>query len=352
MAATIRDVAKKSGLSLGTVSKYINGHPVKETNRLLIEQAIQELQYKPNNIAKGLRNSQTFSVAVLLPMLTSNFCTSMISSIESYLLPKGYTVIVCECHNDAAMELQKARFLLDRMVDGIILIPYDSTGKQIELIQNNHTPLIVVDQIIKDHPSDTIILDNQRASYEPVKKLISLGHTKIAIITGGIDHYTSQQRLNGYEKALRECHLPIYKHYIQCGNYSTEGGYEAMMKLAKLPDPPTAVFISNYDMEIGAYIAINNLNLKIPEDISLIGFDNLPLVNIVNPPLSFSEQPTDEMGLTAAKLLYRRMLGDQSDYPKTLIHAPIFHLLTFSKQIRLLSPHFPVNESSISDRSI
>ena len=212
MAATIRDVAKKSGLSLGTVSKYINGHPVKETNRLLIEQAIQELQYKPNNIAKGLRNSQTFSVAVLLPMLTSNFCTSMISSIESYLLPKGYTVIVCECHNDAAMELQKARFLLDRMVDGIILIPYDSTGKQIELIQNNHTPLIVVDQIIKDHPSDTIILDNQRASYEPVKKLISLGHTKIAIITGGIDHYTSQQRLNGYEKALRECHLPIYKN--------------------------------------------------------------------------------------------------------------------------------------------
>lgn len=110
MAATIRDVAKKSGLSLGTVSKYINGHPVKETNRLLIEQAIQELHYKPNNIAKGLRNSQTFSVAVLLPMLTSNFCTSMISSIESYLLPKGYTVIVCECHNDAAMELQKRAF--------------------------------------------------------------------------------------------------------------------------------------------------------------------------------------------------------------------------------------------------
>ena len=95
-----------------------------------------------------------------------------------------------------------------------------------------------------------------------------------------------------------------------------------MMKLAKLPDPPTAVFISNYDMEIGAYIAINNLNLKIPEDISLIGFDNLPLVNIVNPPLSFSEQPTDEMGLAAAKLLYRRMQVINLITPKTLIHRP------------------------------
>ena len=155
MGATIRDVAKKTGLSLGTISKYINGQPVRESNRVLIEQAIAELQFKPNKIAKGLRNSQTFSVAVLLPMLTSNFCTSMISTIESYLLPRGYSVIVCECHNDTQMELQKTKFLLDRMVDGIILIPYDTSGRQIELIQKNQTPLVVVDQLIKNHPADT-----------------------------------------------------------------------------------------------------------------------------------------------------------------------------------------------------
>lgn len=325
MAATIRDVAKKSGLSLGTVSKYINGHPVKDANRILIENAIQELNYKPNNIAKGLRNSQTFSVAVLLPMLTSNFCTSIVSSIESYLLPKGYTVIVCECHNDSDMELQKTRFLLDRMVDGIILIPYDTTGRQIDLIQKNNTPLIIVDQIINGHPADTILLNNELASYEPVKKLISLNHTRIGIITGGSDHYTSQKRLDGYKKALSEHHIPIREDYIQCGDYSTEGGYQAMLRLAKLQNPPTAVFISNYDMEIGAYIAINNLKLQIPQDISLIGFDNLPLVSIVNPPLSFSEQPIDEMGLDAARLLYQRMQGDMSNYPDIVIHNPVFH---------------------------
>ncbi len=380
MGATIRDVAKKTGLSLGTISKYINGQPVRESNRVLIEQAIAELQFKPNKIAKGLRNSQTFSVAVLLPMLTSNFCTSMISTIESYLLPRGYSVIVCECHNDAQMELQKTKFLLDRMVDGIILIPYDTSGRQIELIQKNQTPLVVVDQLIKNHPADTIILDNQTASYEPVLQLIQMNHKKIAIITGGEDHYTSQERLAGYKKALTEYGLPICPAYIQCGEYTTVGGYEAMQRLAALPDPPTAVFISNYDMEIGAYLAINSLNLQIPDDISIIGFDNLPLVNLVKPSLSFCEQPTEEMGLSAATainslnlqipddisiigfdnlplvnlvkpslsfceqpteemglsaatLLYQRMQNDLSDYPKTIVHAPIFH---FTASIRTL----------------
>lgn len=325
MASTIRDVANLAGLSLGTVSKYINGTPVKEANRIRIENAIRELDFRPNNIAKGLRNAQTFSVAVLIPMLTSNFCTSMISSIEAYLLPKGYSVIVCECHNNEKMELQKARFLLDRMVDGIILIPFSSSGKQIELIQENNTPLIVVDQIIKDHPADSIILDNFRSAYEPVKKLIQLHHNKIAIIIGESDHYTSAERLNGYITAMNEHQIPVIDDYIQCGNYTMDGGYDAMLRLAGLPDPPTAVFISNYDMEIGAYLAINYLRLQIPDDISIIGFDNFPLANIVNPPLSFAAQPLDAMGLAAAKLLFKRMRGDKSDYPKIIKHEPEFY---------------------------
>lgn len=324
MASTIRDVANRTGLSLGTVSKYINGTPVKEANRIKIENAIQELNFRPNNIAKGLRNAQTFSVAVLIPMLTSNFCTSMISSIETYLLSKGYSVIVCECHNNEKMELQKTRFLLDRMVDGIILIPFSSSGKQIELIQKNNTPLVVVDQLIKGHPADSIILDNFRSAYEPVRKLIQLHHRKIAII-GGPDHYTSTERLRGYIAAMNETQIPVIDDYIQCGNYTMDGGYEAMIRLAELPDPPTAVFISNYDMEIGAFLAVNYLKLRIPDDISIIGFDNFPLANIVNPPLSFAAQPTDDMGLSAAKLLFQRMRGDKSEYPKIIKHEPQFY---------------------------
>lgn len=322
MASTIRDVANLSGLSLGTVSKYINGHPVKEANRIKIDQAIKELNFRPNNIAKGLRNAQSFSVAVLLPMLTSSFCTSMISSIEAYLQKKGYSIIVCECHDNEKMELQKTSFLLDRMIDGIILIPYASDGKQIQMIQENNTPLVVVDQIIEGHPADSIILDNFQSSYEPVKKLISLGHRRIAVITGGAGHYTTKERLNGYLSALEESKIPIRRDYIQCGDYSIDGGYAAMIRLASLEEKPTAVFVSNYEMTIGTILAINNLKIQIPRDISIIGFDNFPLANVVNPPLSFAAQPTDDMGLAAARLLYRRMSGDMSDYPEIVSHKP------------------------------
>lgn len=325
MAATIRDVANLSGYSVGTISKYINGQPVKEATKIAIDYAIQQLNYSPNNIAKGLRNSKSFSIAILLPMLNSTFCTSMISSIESCLLPEGYSVIVCECHNDAKMELQKTQFLIDRMVDGIILIPYASDGKQIKMIQEHNIPLVVLDQKIEGVEADTIILDNMTASYEPTKHLIELGHKDIAIITGTSNHYTSRERFAGYEKAMKEYHLPIRPEFIQCGNYSTEGGYDAMLRLFDLPHKPSAVFISNYDMTVGAYLAINYLKLKIPNEISIIGFDNFPLANVVNPPLSFAEQPIDAMGLAAGKLLYKRIKGDYSDYPQTIVHNPTIY---------------------------
>lgn len=334
MASTIRDVAARAGLSVGTVSKYINGKAVKESTRLAIEEAIKELDFHPNNIAKGLRNAKSFSIAILLPMLDSMFCTSMISSIESTLSPLGYSVIVCECHNNAEMELRKTQYLIDRMVDGIVLIPYSLNGKQIEMIQKNNIPLIVLDQEIQNHQTDCIVLDNEIAGYESTHHLIELGHKDIAIITGNYNHYTTVGRLKGYKKAMVEAGLTPSNEYIQCGDYSIDGGYEAMIRLCRTKKRPTAIFISNYDMTIGAYLAINYLNLKIPEDISVIGFDNFPLANVVNPPLSFAEQPTNIMGTEAGKLLYRRICGDYSDYPKTIMHKPTMH---YKKSIRQLT---------------
>lgn len=325
MASTIRDVAALAGLSVGTVSKYINGYTVKESTQIAIESAIKQLNYHPNNIAKGLRNAKSFSIAILLPMLDSNFCTSMISSIESSLLNKGYSVIVCECHNDAPMELRKTQFLIDRMVDGIVLIPYGLDGKQIQMIQDNNIPLVVLDQKIQAHETDCIVLDNLLAGYEPTKHLTLLNHKDIAILTGNALHYTTKGRLGGYEKALKEANIKRIDEYIQCGDYTIDGGYEAMMRLCKLAKRPTAVFVSNYDMTIGAYLAINHLNLRIPEDISIIGFDNFPLANVVKPSLTFAEQPTDAMGMDAGKLLYKRIKGDYSDYPRTIVHKPVIY---------------------------
>lgn len=333
MASTIRDVAKLSGLSIGTVSKYINGKYIKEETKLAIEKAIKELKYRPNNIAKGLRNAKSFSVAILLPMLNSSFCTSMISSIEKFLNPKGYSVIVCECHNNEEMELQKTKFLINHMVDGIILIPYNLKGKQIELIKNHNIPLVLLDQVILNQETDAVVLDNVFSAYEPIKHLIDLGHKDIAMITGNPLHYTTIGRTKGYMKALEENNIRIKGEYLVSGNYSIDGGYEAILKLWSLKNRPSAVFISNYDMTIGAYHAINYLKLNIPEDISVIGFDNFPLTNVITPPLSFAKQPTDIMGYEAGKILYRRMVGDYSDFPQVKMYEASFHYKESIKNI-------------------
>lgn len=322
MSTTIKDVARLAGLSVGTVSKYINGQKVKEKTRIAIEDAIETLNFRPNNIAKGLRNSKSYSVAILMPRLDSLFCTSMVSSIESTLLPRGYSVIVCECHDDAEMELEKAKFLIDKMVDGVILIPYSHEAKVIKLFHKNNIPVVVLDQELSNYKTDCVVLDNECAGYEPVKHIINKGHDNIGIIIGNPNHYTTKGRLEGYKKALINSGKDIKEEYIQYGNYTIDGGYESMLRLCNLRNRPSAVFISNYDMTIGAYLAINYLDLKIPEDISVFGFDNFPLSNVVKPALSFVGQPIEKMGRDAGELMYKRMKKNYSDFPATIVHSP------------------------------
>lgn len=320
MSATIHDVVALSGLSLGTVSKYINGVSIKEANRIKIEESIKSLNYRPNNIAKGLRNSKSFAVAVLVPMLSSVYCTTIISALEQYLLPKGYCVMVSECHDNADMEIKKTEFLLGRLVDGIILLPFSAEGKQIELIQQHNIPLVLIDQMIPTHPADCIVLNNELSTFKPTEALIKMGHKDIALICGNTNLYTANGRICGYKNAMQKHGIPIQEEFIKNGHYTMTGGYEAIMEIYNSEHCPSAILISNYDMTIGGFLAINYLKLKVPDDVSIIGFDNLPLSQVVNPPLSLVEQPMNEMGYHAAQLLYSRMKGDYSDYPKVLVH--------------------------------
>lgn len=320
MASTIHDVAKYSGLSLGTVSKYINGKPIKEKNREKIEKAIEVLHYRPNNIAKGLRNAKSFAVAVLVPMLSSNFAATIISAIERWLLPHGYCVMVSECNDSEEMEYKKTEFLLSRMVDGIILLPFSPKGKQLDLIQQNNVPVVVIDQMIINHEADSILLDNEQASFDPTEKLIEYGHTDIALLSGNPSLYTSIGRINGYKKALKAHNIPLRDEYILNGNYSMAGSNRALLNLYKHSKHPTAILCSNYEMTLGTLLTMNMLNLKIPEDVSIVGFDNLLLSQIMTPPLFTMEQPMEEMGVNAAKLLYKRINGDYSDFPCIISH--------------------------------
>lgn len=315
IAATIKDVAKYTGLSIATISKYINGGNVLERNKILIEEAIKALDFKVNEIARGLKTNKTMTIGVLIPSLENIFFTSIVSNIENILIQNGYSTIICDYKEDAALEKEKMDFLLTKMVDGIITMPLGSSGEHIVRAIERNVPVVLIDRPIKDVNCDVVLVDNLNASYNAVEQLIIRGHKRIGIICGSEDIYTAQERLKGYLRVHEDYAMQIDESLIKFGNYQLESGYKLLLELLDTEPAPTAVFVTNYEMTLGAIIAINERNEKIPEDLSFIGFDNLQMAKIVKPPLSIVVQPMQQIGETAANTLIKRLKGDMSNFP-------------------------------------
>lgn len=323
--ATIKDVAKHTGLSIATISKYINGGNVLEENRVLIKDAIETLGYKRNEMARGLKTNKTMTIGILIPSLENIFFTSIVSIIEGELLEKGYGTIICDFKEQPDLEKKKLEFLMNKNVDGIIMVSYNSTKEDIEGILKQDIPVILLDRIVKGLECDCILSDNLNASYAAVEALIVRKHRRIGIVCGPDDTYTANERQKGYVRVHEDYDLNIDRSLILNTDYTVEGGYNAMTQLWHMQTPPTAVMITNYEMTIGAIMAINDLGIDVPDALSIVGFDNIQMSKVVRPPLSIVEQPMEEIGLKAAKLLIKRLNGDNSSFPsiyrlKTTVH--------------------------------
>lgn len=315
MPSTIHDVARLAGVSSSTVSKYINGGSLRPKNRLKVQQAIEQLDFKPNTVARSLKSNRTYSVGVILPSLSNTFCATVISAFEKELQKNGYGVLLCDCAEDPKAELTCAQFLLDKKVDGIVNMPLSESPEFLPLFQESNIPVVLIDQKPSDCVCDTVLVDNFDASYKAVEHLIKLHHEKIAIICGDQERFTANERLTGYLHALQDYNIPICEEYIHHCNYRAESGYHIVKSLMRLPMPPTAIFATSYDLTLGTVTALNELGLSIGKDISLIGFDGLALSNIIRPHLSMVTQPMEEIGQRAATLLLQRIQGDYSDFP-------------------------------------
>ncbi len=314
--ATIKDVAKYCGLSIATISKYLNGGNVLEENRYIIQEAIDQLGYKRNNIARGLKTNKTMTIGVLIPSLNNIFFTTIISHIEEALQRQGYGMIVCDFKSDAQLEQSKLEFLMEKQVDGILVVSYGGSAGYIEELMKGKVPVVLLDRMLKGVNCDCVLADNLNASYQAVEELIKRKHKRIGIIIGAMDTYTAEQRRQGYIRVHQDYQLPIDERLIVAGNYTVETGYKAFETLWALEERPSAVFITNYEMTIGAIMMINDRGIVIPEDVSLIGFDNIQMAKVVKPSLSVVEQPMAEMGQVAAKLMLKRLAEDYQDFPE------------------------------------
>jgi LacI family transcriptional regulator len=310
MAATMKDIARRTGLGLATISSYFNGGNVREKNRIKIEEAIQELHYEVNEVARGLKTNATKTIGVVIPELNNTFCAEIITGMEDVLRSHGYAT---DCRTDKKLERDAVEFLSRKRVDGIISMPVDAEGNHLKKFQKTGKPIVLIDRRIRELSCDSVLVDNEKAAEDAMRVFFQAGHRKIGIIGGPEEISTAQERLQGYRNAYEKENIPVRESLIYHGDYTIQGGVQGIEKLVADNPDMTAVFVTNYEMTMGAVIGMNELGLKIPEQLSMIGFDNLQFARACNPKLTIVAQPTQGIAGEVAGIMLKRLEGAASE---------------------------------------
>jgi LacI family transcriptional regulator len=321
MAATIYDVAKRAGLAVGTVSKYLNGRSMREENRLKIEQAIQELGFKANILARGLKGNRTMTIAVVIPTYMAIFFMATTTILEDILEQANYRILIFGFDRNPQKLRQKLNLARERMVDGLILFASYVGAEDLPILQTylqEGIPVVLVEQGLPGIITDTVRIDNAHASFRAVERLILDHHTRIALVNGPEEVAVFQERRQGYYDAMHTYHLPVDERWVLSGTFINAGEYAAIRKIFETPQPPTAIYATNYHATIGTAVTLHERHLRIPEDISLIGFDHFDPMDAIEPPLTLVEQPVEEIARMSANLLLKRIAGDYADFPQTI----------------------------------
>ena len=320
MPATIRDIKAETGLSLATISKYLNGGNVLPENRVKIENAVKKLHYEVNEIARGLVTNRTRTVGVVVYSVESLFNGTLLHHIGNALRKEKYGILICDSCNEKEIEAENIRFLLSKKVDGIIVVPLSRTSAFLKPAKDAGVPVVLLDRSLKDAEFDCVKINNGAAAFRAVNQLIEKNHKKIAVICADNENeYTGYERYLGYLDAMEQALLAVPEEYQKRGTHSIEFGQRSMRQLIELENPPTAVFMSNYEITLGAVMAINESGMRCPEDISMLGFDDLILSQLLKPQMSMVVQPMREMGEKAVEILLSRIRGKETVSPMEVI---------------------------------
>jgi LacI family transcriptional regulator len=305
--ATMLDVARLAGVSVGTVSAVVNGHTtVRPKLRKRIDEAMRALDFHPNQIARSLKLQRTQTIGMVVPDVANPFFTSVARGVEMEGQRRGYSVILCNTNEDLQQERQQLSILFSRRVDGVLISSsnYDAAKDR---LTRRRFPIVFFDRIPQGYTGDAVLTDNFSAAYHAAHYLIGLGHRRIAIITGALDLSIVADRVDGYRKAMQDAGLPIPAPYIQHGDFKLESGYLCGLDLLRLPEPPTAIFSCNNLMTLGLMGAIVEQKISCPDQISVLGFDDFDWAATFNPRLTTMAQQMCEMGRSAMEMLVERI---------------------------------------------
>lgn len=303
----IVDVAKKANVSTATVSRVISKpDTVREETISKVLKAIKELNYHPNVLARQLRRSETKTVIVVIPDISNPFFSKVLRGIENLAFNSGYQVLLGDAGNDHEQESRYLDMLRQKKADGMILLTAKMKAELVEEMANEF-PVVLACEYIEGSSIPTISIDNVSSARKATEYLIQLGHRRIGTISGPLDSVLGQDRLKGFYQAMARYRLSVDPVLVQEGNFNYESGFNLMKKFLALNKMPTGVFAANDEMAFGAIKAIRTMDLKVPEDISVIGFDDIHFSSIFEPALTTISQPAFEMGSKAMELLIMLM---------------------------------------------
>ena len=310
---TIVDVANRAGVAAITVSRVVNDSgPVSKQVRARVEQAIAEIGYVPNSVARSLRSKRTDTIALVVTDMTNPFFTTVARGVEDAASDAGLMLIICNTDERDADEQRYVRMLLQRQTDGILLVPARQGAAAIEQCRAHATPVVVVDRRLRQRAADVVRGDSRGGAFELGQLLVSLGHTRTAVLSGPRSVSTADDRVAGFLQALAGARQPDPPIVFR-GAYTTESG-RVMARQAMAATPrPTALFAANNFIAIGVLQALEEMNVRVPEDVAVVAFDDLPPAMVAFPFLTVAAQPAYEMGRRSVAVLLERMSAGASE---------------------------------------
>jgi len=327
---SLKDVAEQAGISIATVSRVINnkGH-VSAALRARVMEVARTLNYQPNLQARSLRKQKSRSIGLLIPNLMNTYYTALADSISQLLINQGYQLLLSSTRDNPAIEQETLNKLIGHDVDGIIWVPTVGSLAQLQQLNNQNIPAVSIVRKVENNLIDTIVFDDQAGSQAAIHHLIQLGHQSIGFIGGDTRYSSNYDRWQGYLAALRQAGLPLDNDLVKLGEFRSAWGSIACDEVLRLPTPPSALFVSSNAVIHEVLKALRQHALRIPQDISLICFDDLGWFSYSDPPISAVSTSHEMMAQAAVDLLQRRI-----EQPEQAQRPPVFMQLTFQLVIR------------------
>lgn len=306
MSVTISDIAKAANVTKATVSYVLNNKPgVSEETRERILKLMKEMNYHPNAVARGLAGQSTGMLGLVIPDISDLFYAQIVRGVENTANLYNFTLNLCTTHAIPKKEREMVDLFTSGRVDGVILMTYFIDLDYINNLKKRRIPFVLIDSALNDESIYNISVDNFEAGYKATEYLIKLGHKRIAFIHGPQTASDSLFRFRGYCQALSD-HGILYEEDLVCqGDFKREGGYQAFFTLNRLRSKPTAIFAANDQMAIGVLSAAREANLKVPQELSVIGCDDIEASSLVEPSLTTIKQPIEEIGKNAAEIIFK-----------------------------------------------